>query len=63
MGIVRRRRALSNGILKELGKLAELKQRSLILERHFETIKAHVKAGNSVAKERWHAIESAWGLT
>ncbi|CAN0085081.1 unnamed protein product [Hapterophycus canaliculatus] len=53
---------LSHGILKELGKLAELKQRGLILDRHFETIKAHVKAGNSVAKERWDAIESAWGL-
>ncbi|CAB1103764.1 unnamed protein product [Ectocarpus sp. CCAP 1310/34] len=52
----------SHGILKELGKLAELKQRGLILDRHFETIKAHVKAGNSVAKERWDAIESAWGL-
>ena len=33
-----------------------------ILDRLFETIKAHVKAGNSVAKERWDAIESAWGL-
>ncbi|CAB1108677.1 unnamed protein product [Ectocarpus sp. CCAP 1310/34] len=32
---------LSHGILKELGKLAELKQRGLILDRHFETIKAH----------------------
>ncbi|CAB1106733.1 unnamed protein product [Ectocarpus sp. CCAP 1310/34] len=53
---------LSHGILKELGKLAELKQRGLILDRHFETFKAHVKAGNSVAKERWDAIESAWGL-
>ncbi|CAB1104831.1 unnamed protein product [Ectocarpus sp. CCAP 1310/34] len=53
---------LSHGILKELGKLAELKQRGLILDRHFETIKAHVKAGNSVAKERWDAIQSAWGL-
>ncbi|CAB1108959.1 unnamed protein product [Ectocarpus sp. CCAP 1310/34] len=37
---------LSHGIVKELGKLAELKQRGLILDRHFETIKAHVKAGN-----------------
>ncbi|CAB1119497.1 unnamed protein product [Ectocarpus sp. CCAP 1310/34] len=40
----------------------ELKQRGRILDRHFETIKAHVKAGNPVAKERWDAIESAWGL-
>ncbi|CAB1103677.1 unnamed protein product [Ectocarpus sp. CCAP 1310/34] len=53
---------LSHGILKELSKLAELKQRGLVLYRHFETIKAHVKAGNSVAKERRDAIESAWGL-
>ncbi|CBJ33249.1 C2H2 zinc finger protein [Ectocarpus siliculosus] len=53
---------LSHGLLKDLGKLSELKQRGLILDRHFETIKAHVKAGNSVAKERWDAIENAWGL-
>ncbi|CAB1099613.1 unnamed protein product [Ectocarpus sp. CCAP 1310/34] len=53
---------LSHGLLKDLGKLAELKGRGLILDRHFETIKTHVKAGNSVAKERWDAIESAWGL-
>lgn len=53
---------LPHGLLKELGKLAELKKRGLILDRHFETIKAHVKAGNSVANERWDAIESAWGL-
>ncbi|CAB1096180.1 unnamed protein product [Ectocarpus sp. CCAP 1310/34] len=61
-GIVSQCNPLSHGIWKELGKLAELKQRGLILDRHFETIKAHVKAGNSVAKERWDAIESAWGL-
>ncbi|CAB1104160.1 unnamed protein product [Ectocarpus sp. CCAP 1310/34] len=53
---------LSHGLLKDLGKLAELKGRGLILDSHFETIKTHVKAGNSVAKERWDAIESAWGL-
>ncbi|CAB1114174.1 unnamed protein product [Ectocarpus sp. CCAP 1310/34] len=53
---------LSHGLLKDLGKLSKLKQRGLILDRHFETIKAHVKAGNSVAKERWDAIENAWGL-
>ena len=53
---------LSHRLLKDLGTLSELKERGLILDRHFETIKAHVKAGNSAAKERWDAIESAWGL-
>lgn len=53
---------LPHELLKELGKLAELKQRGLILDRHFETLKAHVKAGNSVARERWDAAEGAWGL-
>lgn len=42
---------LPHGLLKELGKLAELRERGLILDRHFETIKTHVKAGNSVAKD------------
>ncbi|CAB1117664.1 unnamed protein product [Ectocarpus sp. CCAP 1310/34] len=54
---------LSHGLLKDLGKLAELKGRRLILDCHLETKKhMYVKAGNSVAKERWDAIESAWGL-
>ncbi|CAB1098732.1 unnamed protein product [Ectocarpus sp. CCAP 1310/34] len=44
---------LPHGLLEELGKLAEFKERGLILDRHFETIKAHVKAGNSVAEEQW----------
>ncbi|CAB1106446.1 unnamed protein product [Ectocarpus sp. CCAP 1310/34] len=35
---------------------------ALILDRHFETIKTHVKAGNTVARERWDAIDCAWGL-
>ncbi|CAB1110210.1 unnamed protein product [Ectocarpus sp. CCAP 1310/34] len=61
-GIMSLSNPLSHGLLKDLGNLSELKQRGLILDRHFETIKAHVKAGNSVAKERWDAIENAWGL-
>ncbi|CAB1105984.1 unnamed protein product [Ectocarpus sp. CCAP 1310/34] len=61
-GIMSLSNPLSHGLLKDLGKLAELKGRRLILDRHFETIKPHVNAGNSVAKERWDAIESAWGL-
>ncbi|CAB1101004.1 unnamed protein product [Ectocarpus sp. CCAP 1310/34] len=48
--------------VESIGFGRELKQRGLILDRHLETIKAHVKAGNSVAKKRWDAIESAWGL-
>lgn len=53
---------LANTLLKDLGKLSEVKQRGWILDRHFETIKKHVKAGNSVAEERWDSIERAWGL-
>ncbi|CAM9337341.1 unnamed protein product [Ectocarpus sp. 4 AP-2014] len=53
---------LSHALLKELRKLKELKERGLILGRHFETIKTHVEAGNSVATGRWDAIESAWEL-
>ena len=53
---------LPHALLKDLGKLSELKQRGRILDGHFETIKKHVKAGNSVAEERWDAIERAWGL-
>lgn len=61
-GIMSLSNPLSHGLLKDLGKLAELKERGLTVDRHFETIKTHVRAGNSVAKERWDAIESAWGL-
>ncbi|CAB1107559.1 unnamed protein product [Ectocarpus sp. CCAP 1310/34] len=61
-GIMSPSNPLSHGLLKCLGKLAELKGRGLILDRHFETKKTRVKAGNSVAKERWDAIESAWAL-
>ena len=61
-GIMSQCNPLSHRILKKLGKLAELEQRGLTLDRHFETIKAHVEAGNSVAKERWVGVESAWGL-
>ncbi|CAB1101345.1 unnamed protein product [Ectocarpus sp. CCAP 1310/34] len=50
-GIMSQCSLLSHGILKELGKLAELKQRGLILDRHFETIKAHVREGGQLRCE------------
>ncbi|CAB1103214.1 unnamed protein product [Ectocarpus sp. CCAP 1310/34] len=40
-GIMSLSNPLSHGLLKDLGKLAELKGRGLILERHLETIKTH----------------------
>ncbi|CAM9663559.1 unnamed protein product [Pylaiella littoralis] len=61
-GIMSLSSPLSHALLKELRKLKDAKERGLILDRHFETVKEHVKVGNSVATGRWDAIESGLEL-
>ncbi|CAN0305991.1 unnamed protein product, partial [Ectocarpus sp. 4 AP-2014] len=53
---------LSLETLKQLGQLSMLKERGVILDAQFETLKDHIKAGNCLTKGHWEAIELTWGL-
>lgn len=45
-------KSLPRGSLNDLAKLLELKSKGVVLDRHYEATKNHVKAGNCVAKEQ-----------
>lgn len=53
---------LGLGLLQQLDRVGTLKEGGVILDRHYEAIKKHVKSGSSVAKDRWDAIDAAWRL-